>query len=359
MEPVNGLSSEAVRTQLRRIMGSRDFDASERNHRFLEHVVTESLAGRSKHIKAYSIATTVYGRDSNFDAMNDPIVRIEASRLRRSLEHYYLTAGKDDPLRIEIPRGGYVPTFRSAIADQPRSDLPVSVTRKAASPVAGSFATTTTVTKNWWWRISKPRIAMSMGLLALLLLAGAGIAFSEPSLPFSSQDQAAPVTTSGPTIFVAPFDNDGESASDNSHVRGFTREVVVGLTRYDALFVYGPEITFPHVAGVDPKSGHDFRAQFLLSGGVTISEKLFRAAVSLVDTHTGRSLWSGTFERDVTARDVIDARESVANQIVQILAEPNGILIGGNRKRSVKSKDNHSLFCEAAMAPAQSHAEVP
>ncbi len=71
----------------------------------------ETLAGRGNRIKAYTVAVEVFGRDSTFDPQNDPIVRIAASHLRRSLERYYLTAGKSDPMIIEIPKGGYVPSF--------------------------------------------------------------------------------------------------------------------------------------------------------------------------------------------------------------------------------------------------------
>jgi len=70
---------------------------------FLLFVVEETLAGRSDRMKAYTIGTSVLQRDEAFDPQSDPIVRIEASRLRRSLEHYYLLA-KDDPIRIVIPR---------------------------------------------------------------------------------------------------------------------------------------------------------------------------------------------------------------------------------------------------------------
>src|SRR5262245_14454649 len=91
-----GNSSDAIRAELQRIVTSREFDASERNHRFLQYVVEETLAGRSDHIKAYSIATSVFGRGQGFDPQTDPIIRIEASRLRRALERYYLTAGKAD-----------------------------------------------------------------------------------------------------------------------------------------------------------------------------------------------------------------------------------------------------------------------
>src|SRR5215213_9143319 len=75
------------------------------------YVVEETLEGRGERIKAYAIGVEVFERDETFDPQNEPVVRIEAGRLRRGLEHYYLTAGRTDPVLIEIPKGGYVPRF--------------------------------------------------------------------------------------------------------------------------------------------------------------------------------------------------------------------------------------------------------
>ena len=78
-------SADDARAALRHVLQSLQFEASERNRRFLEYVVEETLAGRAERIKAYSIATVVFGRDANFDPQLDPVVRMEARRLRRSL----------------------------------------------------------------------------------------------------------------------------------------------------------------------------------------------------------------------------------------------------------------------------------
>ena len=80
------LGPDEIRLALERVLVSADFDASERNRRFLRHVVEETLAGRAERIKAYNIATTVFGRDDRFDPQLNSVVRIEAGRLRRSLE---------------------------------------------------------------------------------------------------------------------------------------------------------------------------------------------------------------------------------------------------------------------------------
>src|SRR3954454_3994366 len=102
---------QGIQDALQRVVASRDFMNSERKRRFLKFVVQETLAGRADRIKAYAIALDVFDRDPSFDPGADPVVRIEAGRLRRCLEHYYLGEGAADRIRITIPRGGYVPHF--------------------------------------------------------------------------------------------------------------------------------------------------------------------------------------------------------------------------------------------------------
>ena len=112
--------------QLRHILGSPDFPASERNRRFLQRVVENSLEGRRT--SAREVAVQVFGRPAPFDNLKDPIVRIEAAKLRRDLETYYLKSGKHDTLRLTFTKGRYVARWQyneSALpgADPLRADL--------------------------------------------------------------------------------------------------------------------------------------------------------------------------------------------------------------------------------------------
>jgi adenylate cyclase len=115
MEPYNEQNrvweGEEVQRQLQMIIDSPEFQATDRQREFLQFVVVETLAGRDKEIKGYTIATQVFGRKEDFVQATDPIVSIQAGQLRRALERYYLTAGKHDPIRIDIPKGTYVPAF--------------------------------------------------------------------------------------------------------------------------------------------------------------------------------------------------------------------------------------------------------
>lgn len=108
MEP----GKDAVIAQLERIVTSPDFDSSVRAREFLHYVVSAQLAGRTAEISQHAIATAVFGRGNDFDPATDPIVRMQAGRVRRSLEHYYLTAGANDSVLIALPKGTYIPQFR-------------------------------------------------------------------------------------------------------------------------------------------------------------------------------------------------------------------------------------------------------
>ena len=102
---------KAIEEQLHRILSSPDFEATARQKEFLRFVTQMFLEGRTDEIKGYTVATDVFGRNTDFDPSTDPIVSVEARRLRRAMGHYYLTAGRHDRVRITIPKGSYVPSF--------------------------------------------------------------------------------------------------------------------------------------------------------------------------------------------------------------------------------------------------------
>jgi hypothetical protein len=106
-------SEEAIRQQLAKILTSFQFVNSPNLHNFLSFIVEKTLAGESAEIKSYTVATQVLGRKADFDPNLDPIVRIMAGRLRRALEKYYLAQGRSAAVVIDVPRGSYVPVFRS------------------------------------------------------------------------------------------------------------------------------------------------------------------------------------------------------------------------------------------------------
>jgi hypothetical protein len=109
---VSETSIHAIREQLERILASRQFVGSERMSRFLRLAVEHALSGEKTPLKEYQIGAEVFDKDSSFDPRADPIVRVEARRLRGKLKNYYETEGAGDVVVIEIPERGYLAAFR-------------------------------------------------------------------------------------------------------------------------------------------------------------------------------------------------------------------------------------------------------
>lgn len=108
------MTAEQVREQVERIAGSDIFLQSERLCRFLRFTVEAKLRGEAAQIKEYLLGREVFDRNGEYDPRTDPIVRVEARRLRRKLEEYYAGMGAGDAVRIGYPKGAYTPEFEWA-----------------------------------------------------------------------------------------------------------------------------------------------------------------------------------------------------------------------------------------------------
>ena len=123
-QPMNWSESDrkAIGKQLERILSSEIFKQSQRRRRFLAYIVGEALAGRAERLKGYTIALDVFDRPSSFDPLVNPIVRMEAGRLRDKLRDYYELIGRFDPIVVELPRGAYEPKIEIRREPLDRSD---------------------------------------------------------------------------------------------------------------------------------------------------------------------------------------------------------------------------------------------
>jgi TolB-like protein/Tfp pilus assembly protein PilF len=113
---------EPVRRQLSKILKSKTFRQVDRLQRFLKFIVEEAISGRGDLLKEYPIGVDVFGKESSFDPRMDPIVRVQARRLRIRLANYYRDEGSGDEIIIELPKGGYTPVFKwteSPVAKRP------------------------------------------------------------------------------------------------------------------------------------------------------------------------------------------------------------------------------------------------
>lgn len=114
------------REALRRVLESKSFARSPKKTSFLDFVSEQAFIGNGDSLNEYLIGVEVYGRGSNFNAQEDPIVRVQAHEIRKLLKQFYEEEGKDHHIRIDLPAGHYVPSFSRSLADGAAAKAPES-----------------------------------------------------------------------------------------------------------------------------------------------------------------------------------------------------------------------------------------
>ena len=266
----------SIREQLERVLASRQFSAAEGARKFLRFVVEEALAGRADRLKEYTLAVEVLGRPESFDTKTNPAVRVEAGRLRQRLEHYYLTQGREDPVLIELPRGGYVPAFGN------NNDV-----------------------LHLHEHLAEARAARSGGPVPEPITA---------SLP------------GGPAIAVLPFESVGGPA-DARFADGITIEILTALSQFHEFQVLGRNTVFRHRGETDAvRLRNELGARYVLTGTVQRSDSLVRVHAELLSGADGKVLWAERYERDLSAQAIFDVQDDIATQVVATVAQPHGVI---------------------------------
>src|SRR5215210_5407279 len=130
------LGKEQKLEQLERVLHSRALQNSESLKAFLRFVVEKTVDDEGAQLKEYTIATEVFGRNSDYDPRIDSVVRVQAGRLRTKLQEYYTTEGKGDPIVIDLPKGHYHPVFVPVRAEG--GDVPAPDAAGASAASAGN-----------------------------------------------------------------------------------------------------------------------------------------------------------------------------------------------------------------------------
>src|SRR5262249_18164893 len=305
MLPVDS-EAQAAQRQLDKVLASPGFARNERMSRFLRFVVERHLEGRDPELKESLIAIEVFGRAPGYDSKQDPIVRTEASRLRARLNEYYLAQGKDDPVVIELPKGGYIPVVRSA----ERTDKP-------AAPEGSKRST--------WW--------VSVGAaLALLLVAVAAIGW------WRFRPQNAPIP-----IAVLPLLNLNQDPAYDYFAAGLTGERLRDLSIIDGLTVRSEtsSFTFKGKPQKARDAGKQLEADYLVEGSVLRSGQQLRINVDLVRASDDFPIWSGRYDRELT--DVFAIQDEISRGVVNNLR----LKLGQGRRRYETSTEAYDLYLRA------------
>lgn len=295
-KPQPGLTR--ITDALERILRSPEFHASPRQRRLLAYIVDETLAGRGGRLKAYTVATAVLGRGDRFDPQADPVVRIEVSKLRHWLDHYYLTEGRQELLRITIPKGTYVPVFEDLRA---AADIG---TEPATPPVQ---------------RRARRSAILGYAAAALTLLAIAGLAVHR----WDASDDLG-----GPTIAVEAFTSQDGDPQIGAFVAGLSLAIVSDLTHFRTLQVFASDSKTTGTERIPIAYRLDGSVE-KLTGGILITAQLWDESIRTV-------IYKKTFA--VASDRIASARLDVARAIAEGLGDPFGQLFIVERAHTAAKK---------------------
>lgn len=244
------------------MLASDDFANAPRLAEMMQFIVDETLAGNASRLKAFYIANMVFGRDETFDAATDPLVRVQANRLRKAIERYYLTEGASEPLRITVPKGRYSAAFETA-------DTSATSRHKETDTLSAS-----------------PTLAV---------------------LPFTtiSRDDQQGYFADGITEEITTL----LTRVENFRVIGrhSTRQFKTSLD---------------DVRSIGEKLG----VRFVMEGTVQRSIKALRVTAQLSDTSSGLQVWADSYSRELTTDNVFEIQDEIASHVTATIADAFGVI---------------------------------
>lgn len=322
---------EAARDALARILASKTFAEVPRLSRFLKFVVEETLASRGDRLKGVTLAFEVFDKIDPSEAQSTTIVRVEAGRLRRRLTDYYGNEGMADPLRITIPKGGYMPVFEpgdnaTEKATPPKQTHlpPITAEQSRQAPSRGHAA----------------RLGWSALLVtAVLVLAGALWRQDGDS------ELAGMVSDNVPVIAVLPFENFTQGQQHDGMGLEIADSLIGALSKRPDLKVIALSSTNYFRSDVLSVRdiGRDVKASHVLHGGYSSAPDSMRITVSLHDARSGYVIWSDEFHQDSK-----DATTEPINRILVGTVAGLGLgLPAGVTSHSRLNADRYALYTQA------------
>jgi TolB-like protein len=302
---------ETLRRQLERVLASPGFARSERLSRLLRFVIDRHLEGRDTELKEPLIGIEVFGRQPDYDPKVDSIVRSEAARLRSRLIEYYAGEGREDPVVIELPKGGYTPRFRQSETAPARTDgARKTRSRRVWLVVASAGLIFALAAIGWWW----------------------------------VRHRVSPIA-----IAVLPLENLSHDPANDYFADGLTDELIRNLSIIDGLAPRSRTSSFAFRGRPRNVSevGKQLAADYILEGSVLRAGQQLRINVQLVRVRDDFPLWTGRYEREVS--DVFAIQDEISRRIVNSLR----LKLRRGRRRYETSVEAYDLYLRARAQQVQ------
>ena len=315
----DALSVEEIEAELNRILAHPGFQSTQRRRSMLQYLVEEALAGRGNLLKEYTVGVSVFGRPEGYDPQADPVVRMEARRLRRDLDSYYIDAGKNDRIRFSIPKGGYVPAFElievnhaGEISEEADRESPIRVWNLRGG--------------NAWLA------ALGVTIAALLIYH-----FANEFVANGNQDP-----NYGPAVVVLPFKPLGASEQNQYLASGLAAQLISDLMRFQGFRVYtrltDNELDMEELVR---KPG----AHYVVNGSVAIESAKLDVDVQLMDGKSGQVYWSEHYNEPLQPDALAELRTTLAEAIAAEIGQPYGVVYTDlTQRRNTSSLGNMDSY---------------
>jgi hypothetical protein len=320
----NAPTPDEIRAALDHVLFSEVFSRSPQLGAFLRFVTEAVLHGKGDRIKAYTVGVEVLRRDPTFDPQIDPIVRVEATRLRRAMERYYTGPGQDDPIVIELPRGSYVPTFRR------REPLTPAVT---AVP--------------WPAQLRQAPMLALLTAVAVVMIAAVASGFyfgrsgdTTASTTVLARDgearrsAALPAGNGMPVVRIESIKVIGTPSSHPVAAERLRAKIGDAFARFDTVNV----ASGPAPASADaPAPASVPHTDYILSGSLEYAENATNAWFTLTSVAEGKVVWSQTFERIQPPGGASLTEDSVVIALTNSLLQSYGVIRARDRANQLAS----------------------
>jgi TolB-like protein len=272
---------------LAKLLASKTFNKSPRLSRFLKFTVQQTLDGHRDELKEYVLGVEVFDRPDGYDPQTDPVVRVQAGRLRTRLKQYYESEGTYDPLIFEFSKGSYIPTFRAQnlVSDAgKRSAAEAHLSSRSHTLwMAGALLAVGTVAY-WSGRLFPPQsFRVSAGQVGLAV------------------DMGQTRFDGALAIAVLPFEDQSPKRDEAYFCDGMTDTLINALTKVDGLRVVArSSVLSPSAKPFDLGTiWAKLHVGLVIQGTVRREDNRLRVVAQLVDVPNAANVWSEIYDRSV------------------------------------------------------------
>ncbi|MDK3075556.1 hypothetical protein QO034_21035 [Sedimentitalea sp. JM2-8] len=338
-----------VRRQLERILGFSQLQANARRREMLAFIVDEALAGRASELKATTIAMAVFDRGADFDQQSDPIVRLEARKLRRDLDNYYAGPGRTDPVRIEVPKGHYRPKFSRQLALDHEHGATMPTEADAADPAAPEIADAPRVKK-----LPIPFVALvAIGVVALV-----GSVLFWVMQPDDEDHSYTDLPFRGASILVQPFETANRDAEATLVARLLAQDITGALLKFPDIRAHTTLETGENEtegATAVPLPG---RTLYTVHGIVWREENQMFVRAELSRNEDEEVLWSERYSESDGERGISGISDEISSQVAAAIGQQYGVVRSETRDRLLAETSDPSLTSYACIARATEYRRI-